>query len=278
MSNAKEISSQILIQGRKMNFDLDMKSIKKDWFDDDPFKTTFLCALSVQFPEGERLFMDAVRDQLVNIQDETLKEQVKGFIKQEAMHGHEHVLLNDHLESIGYPVQKTYDRQYKERTLGRKLFPRYMLAITCATEHFTAIMANRLLTDPSFTEGMDETLKKLWVWHAVEEAEHKGVAYDVYQKTIGSYPMRALSMVHLTLDFIIKTAIIQASFLKRDKQLFKWSTLKSGLKFHFGKNGLLPALWKEYIEYYRFNFHPWNEDNRAIIDQWEREQAEYKII
>src|SRR5690606_41942592 len=52
---------------------------------------------------------------------------------------------------------------------------------TCALEHFTAMLAETILEHPEMLEGMDERVLPLWLWHAVEESEHKSVAFDVYQ-------------------------------------------------------------------------------------------------
>ncbi len=49
-----------------------------------------------------------------------------------------------------------------------------------ALEHFTAILAHQLLADPRHLEGAEKETADLWRWHAVEEIEHKGVAYDTW--------------------------------------------------------------------------------------------------
>ncbi len=87
MSNKTEsalaISNSIDIKGRKMDFEFDMDDVPRYWFDNDAFKSTFLNSLSCMFPEGERMFMDAVRDCQDSVSDPKLLEQIKGFIKQE---------------------------------------------------------------------------------------------------------------------------------------------------------------------------------------------------
>ena len=58
------------------------------------------------------------------------------------------------------------------------------LLVTCALEHFTAILAHALLEDPSELEGADPAYQRMWMWHALEECEHKAVAYDVFRATM----------------------------------------------------------------------------------------------
>ena len=37
----------------------------------------------------------------------------------------------------------------------------------------------------------DAKSRALWMWHMLEESEHKDIAYDVYQVLNGNYPLRA---------------------------------------------------------------------------------------
>ena len=54
--------------------------------------------------------------------------------------------------------------------------------MTAALEHFTATLAEMILSDPEARDMFgDETVKNLFLWHALEEAEHKAVAFDVYK-------------------------------------------------------------------------------------------------
>ena len=277
---AKKISAEMVIPGRKMDFDYDLSTLPRFWFNNDPYKSTLMAALSCQFPEGERMFMDAVRDHQDRVTDSGLLEQVKGFIKQEAMHGHEHGKFNEYLDSLGYPASKYEAFQKKERTWMRKHIPaKHMLAVTCALEHFTAILAHWVLTDPNATEGMDERFKELWTWHAVEETEHKAVAFDVYQQTVGSYWIRILAMMNITIMFTLRTSMLQAAFLWKEGKLFSPSTWISAAKTMFGpKKGMIPNLFRDYIDYYRPSFHPWDHDNRELLNDWMDKHDNYKVI
>ena len=98
LKSALDISNSIEIKGRKMDFEFELDDIPRYWFGGDAFNSTFLNALSCLFPEGERMFMDAVRDCKDKITDPVLLEQIKGFIKQEAIHGHEHAQYNTFLK------------------------------------------------------------------------------------------------------------------------------------------------------------------------------------
>lgn len=283
MSNKTEsalaISSSIDIKGRKMDFEFDMDDVPRYWFDDDAFKSTFLNSLSCMFPEGERMFMDAVRDCQHAVTDPKLLEQIKGFIKQEAIHGHEHAQYNDFLKKWNYPIDKINAFEAKEKIWMRKhLSAKHRLAVTCALEHFTAILAHQVLTNPELIKGMHPGFKEMWRWHAVEETEHKAVAYDVYQQASGSYWLRILVMMQVTFLFCLRTSIYQAIFLWKDGNLFKPKVWWSGIKFYFFTPGLVRKIARDYLDYYRPSFHPWQHDNRYLLDEWEQEGQKFKTV
>ena len=279
LKSALDISNSIEIKGRKMDFEFELDDIPRYWFGGDAFKSTFLNALSCLFPEGERMFMDAVRDCKDKITDPVLLEQIKGFIKQEAIHGHEHAQSNTFLKKWGYPIDKMDAFEAKEKQWIRKhLSPMHRLAITCALEHFTAIMAHQVLTNPEQTEGMHPKFKEMWRWHAIEETEHKAVAYDVYQQAGGGYWLRIFVMMQVTILFCIRTSIYQGIFLWKDKKLFSPRVWWQGLKFYFHTPGLVRRIARDYLDYYRRDFHPWQHDNRYLLEEWEQEGQKFKTV
>ena len=279
LQRALDISSEMTIPGRKMTFAFRLDYIPRYWNDNDAFKSTFMNALSCLFPEGERMFMEAVRAHQHRIHDGQLNEQIKGFIKQEAIHGNEHALYNDYLKKWGYPIDKINRFEKREKVWLKKWIPAaHRLAITCALEHFTAIMANQVLTDPRATEGMHPQFKELWRWHAIEETEHKAVAYDVYQQAVGSYWLRVLTMIQVTILFCLRTSIYQAVFLWKDGQLFNPKTWWQGIRFYFLRPGLVRRILPEYLDYFRRDFHPWMHDNRELLQHWLTEGQNYKAL
>ncbi|WP_430460756.1 metal-dependent hydrolase [Thalassolituus sp. LLYu03] len=279
LQKAKAISASIDIPGRKMEFGFDVDDIPKYWYANDAFRSTFMNALSCLFPEGERMFMDAVRDNQHKITDPQLQKQIKGFIKQEAIHGHEHAQYNDCLKKWGYPIDAIMRFEKREKIWMKKWLPASRrLSITCALEHFTAIMAHQILTNPEATEGMHPQFKQMWRWHAIEETEHKAVAYDVYQEAVGSYRLRVFTMLVITLMFCLRTSAVQAIFLWKDGQLFNPKVWWNGFKFYFFKPGLVPTIWRDYKDYFRRDFHPWMHDNRELLGQWEAEEQAYKTV
>ncbi|AZF26639.1 hypothetical protein C4J90_2466 [Pseudomonas sp. R2-60-08W] len=177
-----------------------------NWHEQGPFITHFFNALSLLFPQGELFFMDSVRHYRSRIDDPDLKKEIQGFIGQEAMHSREHVAYNDLLQAAGLPAH-SLDRRLKFfLDLQKKhLPPSFNLAVTIALEHYTAMLAEILLSDPSRFGDSLKGYQQMWYWHALEETEHKAVAFDVWNRVITPGPKRYLlrtgTMLFTTLLF-----------------------------------------------------------------------------
>jgi predicted metal-dependent hydrolase len=252
------------IQPRKMDFSFD-PAMPRYWFDDDQFKTILLTALSCTFPEGERFF---VRHYQKQIQDPLLREQVKGFIGQEAHHGNEHDAFNHFMESKGVPTGKVDEFVNRGmRFMAKHLSPQRQLAKTCALEHFTAMLAELMLEHPDFFKGMDERMLPLWLWHAVEESEHKAVAFDVYQDQVDNYWVRTSEMAFTTVEFISFTIFHYYQLRKDMDDPTDWRSVRGGINWLLGKPGWLRKLGKSYLAYYKRDFHPAKRDSTFLRKQ-----------
>jgi uncharacterized protein len=244
----------------------------------------FLNAISYVFPPGEKFFIQSVQNYQDRITDPVLKDQVKRFIYQEAMHTKEHARCNDVLNTA-YP----YGHEIEEFTakmlaLNSRVLPKsWQLASTCALEHFTAILADGLLcTQEKFIAESDAAFASLWLWHAVEEAEHKAVCFDVYQHICGkgvfSYLRRAGAMVVITISFLITVLVAGRAVRKTDKQSPQGAapkpadgTVPKHSAWHALKEVVSPKL---YFDYYRPSFQPWDHDNVDRIEEW-KERYKY---
>jgi len=255
------------IQPRKMDFAFD-PAMPRYWFDDDQFKTILLTALSCTFPEGERFFVRSVRHYQKQIQDPLLREQVKGFIGQEAHHGNEHDAFNHFMESKGVPTGKVDEFVNRGmRFMAKHLSPQRQLAKTCALEHFTAMLAELMLEHPDFLKGMDERMLPLWLWHAVEESEHKAVAFDVYQDQVDNYWVRTSEMAFTTVEFISFTIFHYHQLRKGMDDPTDWRSVRGGVNWLLGKPGWLRKLGKSYLAYYKRDFHPAKRDSTFLRKQ-----------
>jgi predicted metal-dependent hydrolase len=205
------------------------------------------------------------------VSDPRLLAQVQDFLAQEARHSREHHVFNQWLKSFGFPagaIERRVEERIAERSARRS--PLQNLAVTCALEHFTAVMAKFLLTHPELQARFDPQLLPLWTWHAIEELDHKAVAFDVYAAAGGSYETRVLAMVGATVGLIASSLVIQWHLMKRDGQASNLRSWARGLYRYFGPTGYARDVLPDYLRYYRRDFHPWQEDDRPLIAQAER--------
>jgi predicted metal-dependent hydrolase len=264
------------ITPRQLNVDRDGTN-PRWWHGGDPVPTAFFNALSVTFPQGETFFIEAVRRYRDSC-DPHLQEQIAAFVQQEAMHTREHVTFNRLVKGAGYDTSAMEAYTRMRLDLARKRHPIAQLAMTVALEHFTAIMAHSLLADPEPLPGAPEHIRKLWQWHAIEEIEHKAVAYDTYLAATKDMPawrrylIRINVMLLVSLQFWRANIRHMADFFRQDGINTPRTWLRV-LRYHFVKPGLLRKIFRAYVIFYRPGFHPWCEDDRHLIESIERQLA-----
>lgn len=264
------------IQPRDIDFDLHA-DLPRHWHGGDPYVTQFFNGLSLMFPDGERFFMDAVRHYQDRITDPVLQREVRGFLGQEGIHAREHRHYNRVLAEQGYPAEKIEAFVRYWVGVDRKLPPLWQLAMTCALEHFTAVFADIVLRDPRMFEEAHPTMARLWRWHALEEAEHKAVAFDVYRTVapgFGGYLRRITIMLWVTFGFAAQVILHESWLLRSEGLLWKLRARRRAVRYMWVKPGLLRAGLRQYLAYYRRNFHPWQIDSTDVV---ERARAEYAL-
>ena len=238
------------------------------WWDNDPAKTLLLAALSASFPPGERFFIDSVRHYQDQITDPELKKAIKGFIGQEAHHSREHELMNGFLQERGVDLARLEREILGFMNLMRKyLSPERQLAHTVAVEHFTALMAEEFLLKYDALEQMDPRIAPIWAWHAIEESEHKAVAFDVYKAIGGSEFTRVTEMMVVSVLFPVFSAVHLVQLMKEDGQLGNMKSWLSGLNYMWGRPGVFRKLLPSYFKFYSPKFHPWDHDARDLVEK-----------
>ncbi|MEY4511331.1 MAG: hypothetical protein RLZZ450_3453, partial [Pseudomonadota bacterium] len=208
--------ASVLVKARNIKFGIGPK-MPKYWASGDPFLTHFMNALSVIFPPGERMFMDAVKAVRDRVHNADTRADIAGFLAQEALHSREHSALNEALHKLGYPVRKM-EEGLAERIRFNDKFrsKKSSLAATVALEHLTALLGFKLLTQEHVRALFDEQVLPVWMWHAVEEMEHKAVAFDAYEEVFGDYLPRAIALVTTTVGLFGTAHLFQYYLLKRD--------------------------------------------------------------
>lgn len=236
------------------------------WCGDNAYLSALLGALSVAFPPGERLFIDSVRHFADDIDDPELKERIRAFVQQEAHHTKEHIAFNAFLDRVGYPAAKM--EAWVTRRIGelkKRSRPEANLARTAALEHFTAILASAMLEHPDLLERMSPPAAKLWAWHAIEEIEHRDVAFDVYQHAVGDEALRVRTMALVTAFFLTLVSIRTVLMMRATNRLGDVGSIAEGLHLLWVRPGLFRKLIPSYLAYYRPDFHPAETDYSALV-------------
>jgi uncharacterized protein len=251
------------------------KAQERWWLGGDPIATAFYNALSITFPRGEAMFIEAVKAHRDGV-PEKLDAEIRAFIQQEVMHSREHVSFNKRVVDAGYDTQKLEDDVTQTLAMidGR---PKILnLCVTMALEHYTAIMAKQMLEDPRVFAGADREQIDLWKWHAIEEIEHKGVAYDTWLHVTRDWSrwkrwkVKSIMMLLVTMRFWPRRTRGMLHLLKQDglEGPRVWARIAW---FYLGKPGVLRQLFRPWAAYFMPGFHPWNEDDRGLIQKAESE-------
>ena len=270
---------------RRMDFDFD--TVPEYWMNKSAGLTHFMTALSALFPAGEKFFIDSVRAvrQHPSIKDnQELQREISAFIGQEAMHTQEHVGFNASAQKFGHDVDRLDRITDRVIQSTRKVFTflgkpvgitqeMVDLTATTALEHFTATIASQLLVNPYIQELMtDETMKTMWLWHAIEENEHKAVAYDVFEGVFGrglkAYALRTGSLVTAMATLFVVQSYFVLRLLQDDKQLNLRSLKDIYIYAYSPSKGVITGMTKEMLVYFRPKFHPNDLDTHELLESW----------
>jgi predicted metal-dependent hydrolase len=243
------------------------------WLAGDPYQTALFNALSATFPKGETYFIESVRE-FRDCADEVLAGEIKAFTTQEVIHSREHTEFNKRATDAGYdltPLEHTVDESLKLLDGRPKILD---LASTMALEHFTAIIAHELLANPRHLAGADTASADLWRWHAVEEIEHKGVAYDTWLSATRDWTrwkrwkVKSIIMLLVTRNFVEHRTQGALELLRQDGLTGVRATARL-LWTMWGAPGMFRKVGAAWIKYFLPGFHPWNEDDRELINCWD---------
>ena len=250
---------------------------KRWWLNGDPYGSAFHNALSVTFPRGEAFFIESVKA-FRDGASPKLAAEIRAFIQQEVMHSREHVSFNKRVSDAGYDISHLEQvvADTLELTKGR---PEILnLAVTMALEHYTAIMAHQMLHDPKAFSGADPELADMWKWHAIEEIEHKGVAYDTWLHATRDWTrwkrwkVKAIMMMLVSYRFWTKRWEGTLELLAQDG--ITGVKAKAGLLWYLiGAPGTLRRLFLPWLAFFMPGFHPWNHDDRELIGKYDSDFA-----
>lgn len=260
-----------IVPREKLDFGLD-GDIPRHWLNNDPFKSRFFDAMSTFFPEGERFFITCVRDFRDQITDPKLLAEVKDFTRQEGQHGMVHRQFNNRVKAQGVDVDRIEKLTvfWLFKVLRGVFSRKTTLAITAAFEHMTALMAHGF-EEAKVLEQADPRIRAMYTWHAIEEVEHKAVAFDVMQKVAHvGYFRRVFALAVTTIFFPVGTFIAINRMLKVDGfGLFKrLGMMAKGAWWMYKPGGLYMPILGHFMAYFKPGFHPWQTGQIHGYDAW----------
>jgi predicted metal-dependent hydrolase len=239
------------------------------WLNGDPVATAWFNALSGTFPRGEAFFIESVKAHREGVPP-ALAEAIRAFIVQEVNHTREHLVLNRLAEQAGYDMAMIDRGVENMLALTRGRPPIVDLAATMALEHYTAMMAHFFLADASQLDGADPQVAALWRWHALEEIEHKAVAYDTWLHATRSWSrwkrwkLKSLLMLIVTKNFLVNRVRDTLDLMAQDG-ITGLSAKGRLAAYLLWKPGILRKIFPDWVSYFLPGFHPWNRNDRALI-------------
>jgi uncharacterized protein len=250
------------------------KGFDRHWCGDSPAMTHWYNAMSLLFPLAERFFRDTALEVAAGMDlsnHPQLQQDLRDFAAQESVHATQHQHYNDVLKLQGFESVADgsiiWWRAFGERWLS----PLTRLAIVCTYEHYTAVLAENLLSSRKEWMRKSPDMALVWGWHAAEETEHKSVCFDLYRLAGGGWLRRVSAFVIASIGLNLLFFGRQYLHLMRKdghlrlKKLTQTAASKPARRAFLGPVGFdIGAA----LSYMRPSFHPWRRDNRAQMRAW----------
>lgn len=263
---------------RRMRFQFgEPEPLHRHFVEGDIVFSHLVAVLSGSFPPGEESFIRSVRRFSDQTTDPVLKKRVAGFIGQESVHGQEHRKLNTQLADMGYPLVRfllfapTSVRQKVVLRIEQLIPAKVHLAMTAAAEHYTAVLGARVLSNDEIQAiPGDPEVWRLLNWHAMEELEHKSVAFDVYRSVGGSERTRIAVMWFMYfLTIPVVTAAVALSILLDPTAWRPFKVLRQ--TYGVFRGPLVRGILSEIAEYLRPGFHPDDVPTDELLERWQHD-------
>ncbi|MFW1747162.1 metal-dependent hydrolase [Acinetobacter guillouiae] len=265
-----------IIPIRHMKFDFDPEQIDHRFYMDAELASAYFASLSIFLTRGEDLVIDTARYHRDFITDPLLKQRVTSLIGQEAIHSKMHEELNDAYLIRDLPVKLFRTWAGWAFEYGFERLPQPMkLSLMAGIEHFTAVLAEYMMNhEEVFFRSQDEKQRAIWMWHMLEESEHKDIAFDVFQELSNNYLLRIAGFFPalITILVLISAASFLVPFYRNPKNLISlryWKEIPYNFRLIFGlKDGVYGSSFKHIFDYLRPDFHPNDHDTSEFLDYY----------
>lgn len=265
-----------MIPIRHMKFDFDHKLIDPKFYMNAELASAYFASLSIFLTRGEDLVIDTARYHRDFISDPLLKQRVTALIGQEAIHSKMHEELNEAYLKKDLPVTifRTLAGYVFEYGFERLPQP-VKLSLMAAIEHFTAVLAEYMMNhEEVFFTSQDEKQRAIWMWHMLEESEHKDIAYDVFQTLSNNYSLRIAGFFPalITILVLISIASFFVPLYRKPKNILSlsyWKDVPRSARLIFGlQDGVYGSTIKHIFDYLRPDFHPNDHDTSEFLEYY----------
>jgi predicted metal-dependent hydrolase len=265
-----------IIPIRHMKVDFDPAKLDHRFYMDAELASAYFASLSIFLTRGEDLVIDTARYHRDFITDPLLKQRVTSLIGQEAIHSKMHEELNEAYLIRDLPVKLFRTWAGWAFEYGFERLPQPMkLSLMAGIEHFTAVLAEYMMNhEEIFFRSQDEKQRAIWMWHMLEESEHKDIAFDVFQELSNNYLLRIAGFFPalITILVLISAASFLVPFYRNPKNLISlryWSEIPYNFRLIFGlKDGVYGSSFKHIFDYLRPNFHPNDHDTSEFLEYY----------
>lgn len=263
---------------RHLDFQFDADNVDTLFYRRSELATAYFHALSIFLTFGEDLVIDTARHHRQFLSDPELARRVTALIGQEAVHSRVHDQFNDTLVEYQYPLNLYRFLADKVFRYGFYRMPhRMQLSMMAGIEHYTAVVAEFMMAHEEVFDATDDDKQRaLWMWHMLEESEHKDIAYDVFQALSGNYALRqtGLAMASVTILFLVALGGAAIPPFRRPRKLLSpayWKDVVRGVGLLYGpREGVYGSTVGHILDYLRPGFHPNDHDVSAHLDYYEK--------
>lgn len=255
---------------QKRDFHLDeenMPSTKGVWFKNKPLITQLLNSYTLLIPNGEGFIIRTCNRYLKQVRPE-LANELRMLFFQEGSHSREHgrLLKSMQDEGLGLNSYRKLCNLFFYKILEPLTPLKLRLATAAAIEHHNAIIATFFLNQQLLNEIQDKELRKLFLWHFVEEIEHKETVYKLFQNVSNSWMLRALGMLTSLCTFIFSLALGTLLLGLKTDLIATKGFWREFFNENFGRNGLLAILVSGSLEYLKPKFYPSRKESETLLN------------
>jgi predicted metal-dependent hydrolase len=204
---------------RKIDFQF-TDDIPFQWNPGNPHWGNFINFAAFVAPAFERYFIKATRLAMPQISDAAIAQNADQFCLQEAQHSKHHMAhLNmltkkiPALAQVGEDIKKSYADLLANNSTEFHLA--YAAIVELCFGPFAKFVVNN--RDTLFVDT-DQTVASFFLWHMVEEFEHRNSAIDIYNDVVGSYWYRLKTVPKVIQHLSSINTMIETAFQQHTEQ------------------------------------------------------------